>query len=66
MSAPLPKLDRVIETSLYVDDLERAARFYEDVLGLAVLRADAAVTQRLRAVIRPAGQSQTKIRHGHP
>jgi catechol 2,3-dioxygenase-like lactoylglutathione lyase family enzyme len=35
----------VIETSLYVDDLDRAARFYEDVLGLAVLTAD----QRFRA-----------------
>jgi len=34
------KLDRVIETSLYVDDLDRAARFYEDVLGLPVLTAD--------------------------
>jgi catechol 2,3-dioxygenase-like lactoylglutathione lyase family enzyme len=37
----VPKLDRVIETSLYVDDLERAARFYEDVLGLSVLTRDA-------------------------
>jgi len=36
----LPKLGRVIETALYVDDLERAARFYEDVLGLAVLTSD--------------------------
>jgi len=36
----VPKLDRVIETSLYVDDLERAARFYEDVLGLAALTRD--------------------------
>ena len=36
----MPKLDRVIETSLYVDDLERAARFYEDVLGLSMLTAD--------------------------
>jgi len=34
------KLDRVIETSLYVNDLERAARFYEDVLGLPALTAD--------------------------
>jgi catechol 2,3-dioxygenase-like lactoylglutathione lyase family enzyme len=34
------KLGRVIETSLYVDDLARAAAFYEDVLGLAVLTAD--------------------------
>ena len=35
-----PPLGRVLETCLYVDDLERAARFYEDVLGLAVLTAD--------------------------
>jgi len=35
-----PKLDRVIETALYVDDLDRAARFYEDVLQLSVLTAD--------------------------
>ncbi len=34
------KLGRVIETSLYVDDLGRAASFYEGVLGLAVLTAD--------------------------
>ena len=33
-------LDRVLETSLYVDDLERAARFYEDVLGLKALTSD--------------------------
>jgi catechol 2,3-dioxygenase-like lactoylglutathione lyase family enzyme len=35
-----PKLDRVLETALYVDDLGRAAGFYEDVLGLPVLTAD--------------------------
>jgi catechol 2,3-dioxygenase-like lactoylglutathione lyase family enzyme len=35
------KLDRVIETCLYVDDLDRAARFYEQVLGLAALTSDA-------------------------
>jgi catechol 2,3-dioxygenase-like lactoylglutathione lyase family enzyme len=34
------KLERVIETSLYVDDLERAARFYEEVLGLKSLTSD--------------------------
>ncbi len=34
------KLGRVIETSLYVDDLTRATAFYEDVLGLTVLTAD--------------------------
>jgi catechol 2,3-dioxygenase-like lactoylglutathione lyase family enzyme len=31
---------RVLETSLYVDDLERAGRFYEDVLGLCPLTMD--------------------------
>jgi len=35
-----PKLDGVLETSLYVDDLERAARFYGDVLGLEELVSD--------------------------
>jgi catechol 2,3-dioxygenase-like lactoylglutathione lyase family enzyme len=37
----VPKLDRVLETSIYVDDLERAARFYDDVLALPLLTADA-------------------------
>ena len=35
-----PRLNGVIETALYVDDLDRAARFYEAVLGLPVLTAD--------------------------
>ena len=39
-SRPAPKLNGVLETALYVDDLERAARFYEDVLGLAALTSD--------------------------
>ena len=36
----MPALDGVLETSLYVDDLERAARFYEDVLRLKALTSD--------------------------
>lgn len=36
----MPKLDGVLETALYVDDMERAARFYEQVLQLPVLTAD--------------------------
>ena len=35
------KLDRVIETCLYVDDLDRAGQFYEHVLGLSGLTRDA-------------------------
>ena len=36
----MAKLDRVLETALYVDDLPRAAAFYTDVLGLAPLYQD--------------------------
>jgi catechol-2,3-dioxygenase len=35
-----PKLDRVIETCLYVEDLGQAAAFYEQVLSLPVLTSD--------------------------
>ncbi len=33
-SRPMPPIDRVLETILYVDDLDAAARFYGEVLGL--------------------------------
>jgi catechol 2,3-dioxygenase-like lactoylglutathione lyase family enzyme len=36
----LPKLSGVIETALYVDDLDRACAFYTDVLGLEPLTSD--------------------------
>ena len=35
------RLERVIETCLYVDDLDRAGEFYEQVLGLTGLTRDA-------------------------
>jgi len=41
----MPNLDQVLETALYVDDLARAAWFYEDVLELRPLYKD----DRLRA-----------------
>jgi catechol 2,3-dioxygenase-like lactoylglutathione lyase family enzyme len=37
----MPKLNGVLETALYVDDLDRASHFYEDVLGVSLLTADA-------------------------
>jgi catechol 2,3-dioxygenase-like lactoylglutathione lyase family enzyme len=37
---PAPRLDRVLETCLYVDDLARAAAFYEGVLELSALTSD--------------------------
>ena len=36
----MPNLERVIETALYVDDLERAADFYLNILGLRRLYRD--------------------------
>src|SRR5690348_1933853 len=33
----MPRLKRIVETALYVDDLERARAFYEDQLGLEPL-----------------------------
>ncbi len=32
-----PPIARVVETALYVDDMERAVAFYRDVLGLRVM-----------------------------
>ncbi len=40
----MPKLQRVLETVLYVSHLERATRFYADVLGLTSLYADQRMT----------------------
>ena len=36
----MPTLTGILETALYVDDLARAAGFYEDVLGLPALTSD--------------------------
>jgi len=37
----MPRLNGVIETALYVDDLARAVAFYKDTLNLPVLNQDA-------------------------
>lgn len=42
----MPDLAGIIETALYVDDIERASNFYESVLGLRLIGGDA---DRLRA-----------------
>ena len=36
----MPKLDGILETALYVDDMARARAFYEGVLGLAPIFED--------------------------
>jgi catechol 2,3-dioxygenase-like lactoylglutathione lyase family enzyme len=35
----MPAITRLLETALYVDDMDRATGFYRDVLGLRVLDA---------------------------
>jgi catechol 2,3-dioxygenase-like lactoylglutathione lyase family enzyme len=57
----MPKIAHILETSLYVDDLERAGKFYERCFELAPMYADA----RMRAyalggtvlLLFPKGQS---------
>ncbi|MDR7124260.1 VOC family protein [Pseudotabrizicola sp. 4114] len=41
----MPEMLSILETALYVDDLDRAAAFYEGVMGLPVPHAD----DRMRA-----------------
>lgn len=40
MSASAPEIGGVLETALYVEDLGRAVRFYEQVLGLSSIYRD--------------------------
>jgi catechol 2,3-dioxygenase-like lactoylglutathione lyase family enzyme len=36
----MPRLNGILETAVYVDDMERAKRFYEDIMGLSPMFAD--------------------------
>ncbi|ATQ70161.1 MULTISPECIES: VOC family protein [Methylosinus] len=40
MPAPSPRIDGCLETAIYVDDLARAAGFYEKTLGLSPMYSD--------------------------
>lgn len=39
MQIPMPVITRILETALYVDDLDAVVDFYRDILGLRVLDA---------------------------
>jgi catechol 2,3-dioxygenase-like lactoylglutathione lyase family enzyme len=49
--ATSPRITGILETCLYVEDLDRAARFYEEILGLK--RMDVFEPQRLVPMIAP-------------
>ena len=40
----MPKLDGILETALYTDDMERARAFYEGVLELKSIFGDSRLT----------------------
>jgi catechol 2,3-dioxygenase-like lactoylglutathione lyase family enzyme len=48
----MPSVTGVLETSLYVDDLDRATRFYQQLFGFSVMVGD----ERIRALAVCAGQ----------
>ncbi len=40
----MPKLDGVLETSIYTGDMDRARRFYEEIMGLKPMFSDSRLT----------------------
>ena len=63
----MPRLDGVLETALYVDDLERAVRFYTNVLELKPLYQDSrmsafSVGDRNVLLLFPRGGSLETVR----
>ena len=56
----MPRLDQVLETSLYVADLARSLSFYESVVGLRRLQAD----ERFGALEVPGRQVLLLFRRG--
>jgi len=55
----MPPITRLLETAIYVDDLDRTVAFYRDVLGLRVLDASA------RLVAMDAGQATVLLLFQH-
>ena len=56
----MPAVTGILETSLYVDDLDRAMRFYEELFGFSLLVGD----QRLRAMKVREGQVLLLFKRG--
>jgi catechol 2,3-dioxygenase-like lactoylglutathione lyase family enzyme len=56
----MPRVNGVMETSLYVADLDAAQAFYQRLFGFEVFLSD----QRMRALGVPGGQVLLLFRHG--
>ncbi len=56
----MPRVSQILETSLYVDDLDRSRAFYERVFGFAVVFHD----DRMCAMEMPGEQMLLLFRHG--
>lgn len=68
---PEPKLNGLVETALFVEDLPRASAFYEQVLGLAKIKGSntgcvlrVADQRYLLLVTRESAQTQNKTPSG--
>lgn len=57
---PIPRLNGILETSLYVDDLERSRAFYERLFGFTAFFTD----ERMCAMEIPGQQVLLLFRHG--
>jgi catechol 2,3-dioxygenase-like lactoylglutathione lyase family enzyme len=60
MHSPPPRISQILETSLYVDDLQRARSFYERIFGFATMFCD----DRMCAMEVPGEQVLLLFRHG--
>jgi catechol 2,3-dioxygenase-like lactoylglutathione lyase family enzyme len=60
LTVAIPAITGVLETSLYVDDLDHAARFYQQLFGFSVMIGD----ERIRALAVCPGQVLLLFKRG--
>jgi len=66
----MPSVNGVVETALYVDDLERSGRFYEEVFGFRLLlgedrmRAYSVADRQVLLLFKIGGSTQPSPMHG--
>jgi catechol 2,3-dioxygenase-like lactoylglutathione lyase family enzyme len=60
MARMIPRISQILETSLYVEDLDRSRAFYERICGFSVFFADG----RMCAMEVPGEQVLLLFRHG--